>query len=144
NLNINSLSIKFAQINAGGSGNVSFSDPKSLPAKISFYIQPTELKGLEQFILPLSQHPLSGSIEAKASLDGDLKNTAQSKINISQLSVKNLATRIKYNTGDIFLDGPIAVNLTSKLSIDKLAVNSGSATVSANLSGLKIKHKDLF
>lgn len=144
NLTFQSLSLKFAQIDASGSGSIGMSSPQAMPAQISFSVQPTSLSGLEKFILPLSQYPLSGSLAVKASINGDLKNASQSKIQINDLSLKNVATQIKYSTPEMHLEGPITLNVESKLSIDRLAVNSGSATVTSNLSGLKIKYKDMF
>lgn len=144
NLSLQSLAIKFAQIQATASGNINLSSSQSMPAQISFAIQPTNLSGLEKYFLPLSQYPLTGLLAAKVSINGDLKNAAQSKIQIDDLSLKNLSTKIKYAAPEMSLEGPITLNVESKLSIDKLAVNSGSASISSNLSGLKVKYKDMF
>ncbi len=143
-LNIDSISLKFAQLEASGHGSILMTDPKTMPGQISLTINPTNLSGLEKFILPLSQYPMTGFVSTKLSINGDLKNAAQSKIQINDLSLKNLSTQIKYISPDLKIEGPINLNMESKMSIDKLAVNSGSANLSSNLSGLKIIYKDLF
>lgn len=143
-LNIDSISLKFAQLEASGYGSIMITDPKTMPGQISLTINPTNLSGLEKFILPLSQYPMTGFVSTKLSINGDLKNAAQSKIQINDLSLKNLSTQIKYISPDLKIEGPINLNMESKMSIDKLAVNSGSANLSSNLSGLKIIYKDLF
>ncbi len=141
---IDSLFAKLNQLETDLKGQVDLSPGKSTMASLQIFLHPTTLSGLERFILPLSAHPVTGSASLKGSFEGDLRSPAKGKIEISDLTLKNVSTQVRYGSRSLLIDGPLELNLEGKLSADNLNVQSGKATLKADLSGMSISYLNLF
>jgi hypothetical protein len=143
-VHIDALAFKLAQLGADISGSVDLGKKSQLPASLMVKIHPTDLVGLENFFLPLSQHLMTGSVSLNGSIKGDLNLPSRAKVLISDLNLKNFSTQIKLKTPGLQLEGPIAINLEGRLAMENLKVQSGKVTLYADLSGLWIRYLNLF
>ncbi len=141
---IDVLSVKLAQLEAEVSGSIDLGQRTQWPASLRVNIRPTNLVGLENFFLPLSQHLMTGSVSLNGTIRGDLKQPSMAKVMISELALKKFSTQVKYQNSEMILDGPVAMNLEGTLDMENLNVQAGTATLFADLSGMRIKYLNLF
>lgn len=141
---MDSLFLKLDQLETEIRGQIDLSPGKTALASLSVNLHPTTLAGLERFILPLSAHAVGGSASLKGTFEGDLKKPAEAKFEISDMSLKNVSTQIKFASRTLLVDGPLEFNLEGKLTSDKLNVLAGRALLKADLSGLSMTYLNVF
>lgn len=139
-LQLEQLKLKLAQIELSATGRFS----PTASSKLRVEVKPTTLAGLERMIHPLAKFPVQGSLALKSEIEGHLADPKKLKINLEMLKLEKVSTAVDFKTADLFVRGPVKLDLNGKLSVDQLLVKAGHVTLFSDLTGLEVKFKDQF